>query len=76
MDCLELAGTVIIRTTVLGVAKEIADELKVKFNPNFGVIDTDTGFAVATTAPSNAIVIALCQAWADGWLTRHQNPNL
>lgn len=73
MDCVELANTVVIRSTVLGVTKEIADALKLKFSPDFAVVSTDDGYAVVTTTPSNTLMIALWQTWADGWLTRYQN---
>jgi hypothetical protein len=76
MDCLEPAQSVIIRSTVLGALKELLEELKTKFNPDFEVVSTDDGYAVVTTVPRDALHIILCQTWADGWMTRHQNPIL
>jgi hypothetical protein len=76
MDCLELSDSVVIQSTVLGVLKELTDELKAKFNPNFKVVSTDSGFAVVTTAPTNTVTLVMCQVWADGWMTRHQNQSL
>jgi hypothetical protein len=74
MDCLEPAESVVIRGTVLGVLKELADAIKLKFdNPEFAVISTDDGYAVVTTTPTNALMIVLWQTWADGWITRYQN---
>lgn len=76
MECLEPTDSVVIRSTVLGVVKELADELKTKFNPNFNVVSTDDGYAVVTTAPTNTTTLVICQVWADGWMTRHQNQSL
>jgi hypothetical protein len=77
MDCMEVAGSIVAHTAVLGEAREIFAELK-SLAPDLAVVETfrsgtDTWYAVVTTAPTDMVTVTVCKAWADGWLARHRN---
>jgi hypothetical protein len=76
MDCMELAGSIIAHTTVLGEAKEIFDELRQNYIPDIAVVETFRGYAIVTTAPTDQMAVLMAMTWADGWLARHRNQSL
>lgn len=65
-------NSVVLKYGALGVLKEIADALKEKFNPNFGVAQQSDGYAIVVTAPTTALAFLMFQVWADGYLAKYR----